>query len=144
MIEKENNIKFTKDYIKELIEFYHDKINSEEKNQLQNKIFDLFEKVHYFSQKNNKIYNIYAYIIYIFIINEIMDIKSLENIIKDTKVINKENLIAISIVYNNIYKYIKNEIFKNSLKKFIFIDRNKRLFKWVYENDTENEIVKNC
>ena len=117
LIEKENNIKFSKDYIKELIEFYHNKINSEEKNQLQNKIFDLFEKVNYFSQKNNKIYNIYAYIIYIFIINEIMDIKSLENIIKDTKVINIENLISISIVYNNIYKYIKNDIFKNTLKK---------------------------
>jgi hypothetical protein len=143
LIEKENNIKFTKDYIKELVEFYHDKINIEEKNQLQNKIFYLFEKVNYFTPKNYKIYNIYSYIIYIFIINEIMDIKSLENIIKDTKMINKENLIAISIIYNNIYKYIKNDIFKNTLKKFVFIDRNKSLFKWVYQNDLESEIDKN-
>jgi hypothetical protein len=141
--EKENNIKYAKDYIKELVEYYHDKINSEEKNQLQNKIFDLFEKVNYFTQKNNKIYNIYAYIIYIFIVNEIMDIKSLEKIIKDTKVINKENLISINIVYNNIYKYIKNDIFKNTLKKFVFIERNKSLFKWVFENDLESKIVKN-
>jgi hypothetical protein len=143
LIEKENNIKYVKDYIKELVEYYHDKINSEEKNQLQNKIFDLFEKVNYFTQKNNKIYNIYAYIIYIFIVNEIMDIKSLEKIIKDTKVINKENLISINIVYNKIYKYIKNDIFKNTLKKFVFIERNKSLFKWVFENDLESKIVKN-
>ena len=141
--EKENNIKYAKDYIKELVEYYHDKINSEEKNQLQNKIFDLIEKINYFTPKSNKIYNIYAYIIYIFIVNEIMNIESLEKIIKDTKVINKENLITISIVYNNIYKYIKNDIFKNTLKKFVFIDRNKSLFKWVYENDLESEIVKN-
>ena len=143
LIEKENNIKYVKDYIKELVEYYHDKINSEEKNQLQNKIFDLFEKVNYFTPKNNKIYNIYAYIIYIFIVNEIMDIKSLEKIIKDTKEINKENLISINIFYNNIYKYIKNDIFKNTLKKFVFIERNKSLFKWVFENDLENKKVKN-
>lgn len=142
-IEKENNIKYAEDYIKELVEYYHDKINSEEKKQLLNKIFDLFERVNDFALTNLKIYNIYAYVIYLFIVNQIIDIKSLENIIKGTNMINKKDLISISIVYNNVYNYIQNDIFKNTLKKFVFIDRNKSLFEWVFKNSSESEIVKN-
>lgn len=144
-IEKENNIKYAKDYIKELVEFYHKLINSEEKKQLQNKIFDLFEEVKDHDLNNPKIYNIYAYVIYLFIVYEIMNINSLENIIKDTNEINKDDLILISTIYNYVYNYIQNDnyIFKNTLKKFEFIDRNKFLFNWVFESDLEREIVKN-
>lgn len=144
-IEKENNIKYAKDYIKELVEFYHKLINSEEKKQLQNKIFDLFEEVKDHDLNRPQIYNIYAYVIYLFIVYEIMNISSLENIIKDTNAINKDNLILISTVYNYVYNYIQNDndIFKKTLKKFVFIDRNKYLFKWVFESDLERETVKN-
>jgi len=144
-IEKENNIKYAKDYIKELVEFYHKLINSEEKKQLQNKIFDLFDKAKDYDLNSPKIYNIYAYVIYLFIVYEIMNIDSLENIIKDTNSINKDDLILISNVYNYVYNYIQNDndIFKKTLKKFVFIDRNKCLFKWVFESDLEREIVKN-
>lgn len=137
-IEKENDIKYAKNYIRELIEFYHKLINSEEKEQLQSKIFDLLEKANTSALKN-----IYSYVIYIFIVNEIMDVKSLENITRNIKMINEDHLNSISIIYKNIYKYIKNEIFKNILQKFVFIDKNKRSFKWVYESDLEREIVKN-
>ena len=137
-IEIENNIKYAKDYIKELIEFYHKLINSEEKKQLQSKIFDLLEKANTSALKN-----IYSYVIYIFIVKEIMDVKSLENITRNIKMINEDHLNSISIIYNNVYKYIKNDIFKNILQKFVFIDKNKRSFRWVYESDLESEIVKN-
>ena len=144
-IEKENNIKYAKDYIKELVEFYHKLIKNEEKKQLQNKIFDLFEEVKDHDLNRPQIYNIYAYVIYLFIVYEIMNISSLENIIKDTNAINKDNLILISTVYNYVYNYIQNDndIFKKALKKFVFIDRNKYLFKWVFESDLERETVKN-
>jgi hypothetical protein len=127
-IEKENDIKYAIDYIKELIEYYHDKINNEEKNQLRNKIFDLFVKANDLAIKAPKIYYIYINVIYIFIVNEIMELKSFENFIKDAKIINKD-LISISITFNEAYKYIPNDIFKNILN--------------LLGSNLENELVKN-
>jgi len=129
-IEKESNIKYAKDYIKEFVEYYNNGINKEQKKQLKNKIFDLFDIVKDYAFETPKIYEIYSYVIYLLITNKIMDIEDLENI-KKLEVI-EEDLKKINIVYKNIYENIKSDEFKNIIKKFGFIDQNKEIFEWVY------------
>ena len=129
-IEKESYIKYAKDYIKEFVEYYNNEINKEKKKQLKNKIFDLFENVKDYAFETPKIYEIYAYVLYLLIDNKIMDIEDLENI-KELEAI-EEDLKEINIVYKNIYKDIKNDEFKNIIKKFGFIDKNKKIFEWVF------------
>ena len=129
-IEKESYIKYAKDYIKEFVEYYNNEINKEQKKQLKNKIFDLFENVKDYAFETPKIYEIYAYVLYLLIDNKIMDIEDLENI-KELEAI-EEDLKEINIVYKNIYKDIKNDEFKNIIKKFGFIDKNKKIFEWVF------------
>lgn len=129
-IEKESYIKYAKDYIKEFVEYYNNEINKEQKKQLKNKIFDLFENVKDYAFETPKIYEIYAYVLYLLIDNKIMDIEDLENI-KELEAI-EEDLKEINIVYKNIYNEIKNDEFKNIIKKFGFIDKNKKIFEWVF------------
>ena len=99
-IEKKNNIKYAKDYIKELIEYYNQKLEEEEKINLKKKLLDLFDLVKDFAFETPKIYELYSYVIYIFLENKIMEIEDLENLIKRDEEI-KDNLNII----NNIYKY---------------------------------------
>ena len=132
-IEKESYIIYAKDYIKEFIEYYNNEINNEQKNQLKNKIFDLFENVKDYAFETPKIYEIYSYVLYLLIVNKIMDIEDLKNI-KELEAI-EEDLKEINIVYRNIYKDIKNDEFKNIIKRFEFIDKNKKIFEWVFTKE---------
>ena len=79
-IKKSDNVKYAKNYIKELIEYYNDKITDEEKKNLKKRLFKLFSLVKDFAYETPKIYNIYSHVIFIFIKNNIMDIEDLENI----------------------------------------------------------------
>ena len=100
-IEKENNIKYAKNYIKELIEYYIQKMSEEEKIELKNKILFLFAKDLAF--ETPKIFDIYSYVLYIFIENEILKIKDLKDFIKETGLV-EENLFSINTIYKNINK----------------------------------------
>jgi hypothetical protein len=132
-IEKESYIKYAKDYIKEFIEYYNNEINNEQKKQLKNKIFELFENVKDYAFETPKIYEIYSYVLYLLIVNKIMDIEDLKNI-KELEVF-EEDLKEINIVYRNIYNDIKNDEFKNIIKRFGFIDKNKEIFEWVFTKE---------
>ena len=132
-IEKESYIKYAKDYIKEFIEYYNNEINNEQKKQLKNKIFELFENVKDYAFETPKIYEIYSYVLYLLIANKIMDIEDLKNI-KELEVF-EEDLKEINIVYRNIYNDIKNDEFKNIIKRFGFIDKNKKIFEWVFTKE---------
>ena len=132
-IEKESYIKYAKDYIKEFIEYYNNEINKEQKKQLKNKIFELFENVKDYAFETPKIYEIYSYVLYLLIVNKIMDIEDLKNI-KELEVF-EEDLKEINIVYRNIYNDIKNDEFKNIIKRFGFIDKNKKIFEWVFTKE---------
>jgi hypothetical protein len=132
-IEKESYIKYAKDYIKEFIEYYNNEINNEQKKQLKNKIFELFENVKDYAFETPKIYEIYSYVLYLLIVNKIMDIEDLKNI-KELEVF-EEDLKEINIVYRNIYNDIKNDEFKNIIKRFGFIDKNKKIFEWVFTKE---------
>ena len=124
-IEKKDNIKYAKDYIKELIGFYSKKINNKEKSELQERIFSLFEIVSDLALDSVNIYDIYAYVLFVFIENDIMKIEDLENILK-----NSEGISILNKVLK--YKYEDNKSSKFKLKKIGFIKKNKGLFEWLF------------
>ena len=135
-IEKESNIKYAKDYIKELIEYYGDKIHKKEKKELKNRLLSLFEIVRNYAIDIPKIYEIYSYIIYIFLDNNIMEISDLEEIINEKDAI-EDDYKDISNIFKMAYDYYKEENFKEELSKFNFIKNNSKLFEWIYHNDEE-------
>ena len=137
-IEKKDNIQFAKDYIRELIVYYHDNINKKEKKELRNRLFKLLELVRDFALETPAIYDVYAYIIYIFIINDIMDIKDLKEIIKE-KDSTPEDYTVISSILKMTYEYYKEDDFKEELANFEYVQKNKDLFEWVFIFDDKTK-----
>ena len=135
-IEKESNIKYAKDYIKELIEYYGDKINKKEKKELKNRLLKLLDFVRDCAIDIPKIYDIYSYIIYIFLDNNIMEIGELEEIIKEEDAIDDDYKI-ISDIFKMTYEYYKKEDFKEEVAKFNFVKNHSQLFEWLYKEDEE-------
>ena len=136
-IEKKDNIKFAKDYIRELIVYYHN-IEKKEKKELRNRLFKLLELVRDFALETPAIYDVYAYIIYIFIINDIMDIKDLKEIIKENDS-TPEDYTVISSILKMTYEYYKLKKFKKELENFEFIKKNPDLFDWVFITDDKTK-----
>ena len=129
-IEKKDNIKYSKNYIKELIGFYNKKISNEEKSDLKERIFSLYENVRDFALDSTSIYDVYAYVLFIFIENEIMEIEDLDNIMKE-----EEGISILNKVLKYIYENNKSSKFKKELKKIIFIRKNKGLFEWLFADN---------
>ena len=129
-IEKKDNIKYAKDYIKELIGFYNKKISNEEKSDLKERIFSLYEIVSDLALDSTSIYDVYAYVLFIFIENEIMEIEDLENIMKE-----KEGISILNKVLKYMYENNKSFKFKKELKKISFIKKNKGLFEWLFADN---------
>ena len=126
-IEKENNIKYAKDYVRELIGFYNEKMDESERDDLQKRAFALFDQVSDYAYETPNIYDVYAHMIFVFMQNEIMEINDLQKILKE-----KEDLEKFNKVLKNLYEYDKSEEFKNELKAIPLIKKNKGLFKWVF------------
>ena len=129
-IEKKDNIKYAKDYIKELIGFYNKKISNEEKSDLKERIFSLYEIVSDLALDSTSIYDVYAYVLFIFIENEIMEIEDLENIMKE-----KEGISILNKILKYMYENNKSFKFKKELKKISFIKKNKGLFEWLFADN---------
>ena len=117
-IENKENIKYAKNYIKELIEYYHEKMEETEKNHLLKKIIDLFELVKDFSYETPDIYMIYEYVLQLFIENEIIKIKDFENIFEAKE---KEDINIISNMFQNIFRNINKDKYENEFRNFKYI-----------------------
>jgi len=102
-IEQESNIKYAKNYINELVVFYSKILNEEELVKLKNRLFSLISVVIDIAFETPKIYDIYAYVIYILIENQILEKKEMENTFK-----NKLKKEGINMdVYKTIEEYLK-------------------------------------
>ena len=135
-IEKKNeNIKYARDYIRELITYYNEKMKEEEKIDLQKRIFDLFEFVIDLAFETPKIYDIYSYVLFIFIENNIMKVDNLKNIFR--KEMNKSDMLILSKIYKNIYNLNNDDLFRKELKGFEFIYKNKDLYEWVFSDNAK-------
>ena len=120
-IENKENIKYAKNYIKELIEFYHEKMEENEKNHLLKKIIDLFEIVKDFSYETHDIYIIYEYVLQLFIENEIIKIKEFENMF-EAKEKEKEDINIINNMFQNIFRNINKDKYKNEFMNLKYIN----------------------
>ena len=128
-IEKEDNIKYAKDYIRELFNYYKEKMDDKEKDDLIKRVFSLYELVKDYAYDTPKIYEIYSYLLFTFIENNIMEVKDIQDIFKDKE---GEDLKYLSGVLQNIYNYNKSDEFKSELKAIPFISKNKGEFEWVF------------
>ena len=120
-IENKENIKYAKNYIKELIEFYHEKMEENEKNHLLKKIIDLFEIVKDFSYETPDIYIIYEYVLQLFIENEIIKIKDFENMF-EAKEKEEEDINIINTMFQNIFRNINKDKYENEFRNLKYIN----------------------
>ena len=132
---KSENILYARDYIRELITYYNEKMKEEEKIDLQKRIFDLFEFVIDLAFETPKIYDIYSYVLFIFIENNIMKVDNLKNIFR--KEMNKSDMLIISKIYNKIYNLNNDDLFRKELQGFEFIYKNKDLYEWVFSDNAK-------
>ena len=136
-IDRQSNVKYAKSYIKELIEYYGSKIHRKEKDQLKDRLIGLFTSIRELALDIPQIYDVYAYIIYIFLDNDIMTVSDLKGIIieKDST---EEDLNIVSSIFQKVYDLYKIGKFKLELAEFSYIKKNKDLFEWIFKKD-ENE-----
>ena len=137
-IEKESNIKYAKDYIKELIGYYGNVIQPKEKKQLQKRLLKLFEIVRDTAIDIPQIYDVYSYVIYIFLDNNIMEVSDLEGIINEKDAI-EDDIKIVSNIFKMTYDLYKEEDFKEEIAKFDFVKNNSKLFKWLAEEEGDAE-----
>ena len=137
-IDRQSNVKYAKSYIKELIEYYGSKIHRKEKDQLKDRLIDLFKSIRELALDIPQIYDVYAYIIYIFLDNDIMTVSDLKGIIieKDST---EEDLNIVSSIFQKVYNLYKIGKFKLELAEFSYIKKNKDLFGWIFEDEKEEE-----
>ncbi len=138
IIEEESNLKYAKDFIKELIEYYESDISKNVKRDLKDRLFNLFELVGDYVFELPLLYDVYSYIIYIFLSNNIMEVKDLEGIISEEED-SLQKINDISIILKKIYYYCKEEAFKEELTTFEYVKKNQSLFEWVYNYDEKNK-----
>ena len=110
-IENKDNLQYAKDYIKEVIEYYKERMEEGEKKSLVNKIFDLYEIIKDIAFEIPKIFIIYEYVIELFIEHGIAGIKEFENIF-EPKLKNEEDIKILNKMFRNIFNNIKSD-YKN-------------------------------
>ena len=134
-IEKQSNIKYVKSYIKEIIENYSLKIHKKEKIMLKNRLINLFQCVKDFALDIPLIYDIYAYVIFIFLENDFMEVRDLEGMIE------KDSINITNSIFKKVYKLklYRIENFKLELAELSNIKENKELFEWVFNQDRNKE-----
>lgn len=111
-IENNDNLLYAKDYIKEVFEYYKERMEESEKKSLVDKIFDLYEIIKDIAFEIPKIFMIYEHVIELLIEQGIAGIKEFENIF-EPKLKNEEDLKILNNMFRNIFNNIRNETYKN-------------------------------
>lgn len=122
-IDKKGNLQYAKDYIKEIIEYYNDKMEDSEKKSLINKIFDLYKYIQDISLDIPDIFKIYENVIELFIENGIVKVTDFENMFK-TKLNNDEDTKKLNNMFRNVFNNIKNGIYRDEFNKLQIINLN--------------------
>ena len=99
-------------------------------------MINLFTRVKDFALETPLIYDIYAYVIFIFLENGIMEVNDLEGIIKEKDFINITSSIIKKVYKLKLYRIEK---FKIQLAEMSNIKKNKEFFEWVFNQDGNKE-----
>ena len=121
-IEKKGNLPYTKGYIKELVEYYSEKMEEKEKKVLLNKIVDLFELIKDFSFETPDIISLYQYVLELFIQNKIIKMKDFENAFEE-KENYKDDKKIICDIFQSIFKNLSNDVFKIEFTQLNFLNK---------------------
>ena len=111
-IENNDNLQYAKNYIKEVIEYYKERMEESEKKSLVDKIFDLYEIIKDIAFEIPKIFLIYEYVIELFIEHGIAGVKEIENIF-EPKLNYEEDIKILNNMFRKIFNNIRNETYKN-------------------------------
>ena len=124
----EKDIQNTKNYIKELIEYYIGQKNEKEKTDLKNRLINAFDIV-----KNDMpiMNDIYSNTINMFLENKIMEIMDLESIGDELA---KEELEVVDKIFKNLNEISGDKKMKEDMAKLKFISNNKDSFKWLFDD----------
>ena len=125
---------FTKKYIDELIDFYVRNFNSKDKRELNERIIKLSLFVADVALDIPEFFEIYSYVLNIFIkydLLKMMDLKELEKEDIDIKKIND--------IMKYLYKFYEKDDFKKITYKIPFVENNKEIFNWIFEIDQTEE-----
>ena len=129
-IDNRKYIKYAKQYIKELFDFY--KVEPRERKTLINRVFELFPVVVDFALDNPDIYIIYSYVLFIFIDTRIMHVEDLEKLVNEDSI--EDDIKIVSNILKKVCKLMNDmNTFINMISEFKFVEDNEELFGWMNE-----------
>jgi hypothetical protein len=117
------NFQYAKDYIKEIVEYYQDKMTETEKKSLINNIYELYEIIKDNSLDIPDIFKIYEYVIALFIESGTVKVIDFKNIF-ETKLNNDEDTKKLNKMFRNVFNNIKNDIYRDEFYKLQIINLN--------------------
>ena len=127
IIETEKNPEYVRTYIEELIDYYIKDFSHKDVKELKERIIKLFEIIVDISLDIPKIFDIYAYVLNIFLSNRLIEFSDLSELQKED--INIEN---ISETLKYLADYYKKDDFYEKLKELPYVRKDLSKFKWAF------------
>ena len=128
IIEEEKNHEYIKKFISELIIYYYDYFKKKDILELKERIIALYENILDISLDIPNIFDIYAYVLNIFIDNDIIKFSDLSGLKKEE--VSDENL---SATLKYLSEYYGKDDFKEKIKEISFVKEDNEKFKWAFE-----------
>ena len=130
IMKEEENPKYLKNYLYELIDYYYDSFSKDDINVLKIRLINLFsDLIINIGLDIPDIYDLYAYTLNLFMEYDLIGFEDLSELDKiDTNI---EYLVNI---FKNLKKYYQDDKdFKVKLKKLLFVKKNEEKFDWVFK-----------
>ena len=128
VIEEDKNPDYIKKFIDELIEYYVNEFKGRDKKDLKERIIKLFENILDISLDVPNIFDIYAYVLNIFLEHNLISFSDLSGLKKEDV---SDEKISTTLKY--LSEYYKKDDFNEQLKTLPFIENNKELYQWAFE-----------
>lgn len=126
--EEERNHDYVKKYIDELIEFYYKRFTKKDIKELKERILKLFEIIVDISLDVPDIFDIYAYVLNIFLQIDLIQFSDLVELKKE-----EISIKCISDTLKYLSQYYEKDDFKERLFELPFVQKEKDEFSWASE-----------
>ena len=126
--EEEKNHDYVKKYIDELIEFYVEGFNQKDVRELRERIIKLFDIIVDISLDVPDIFDIYAYVLNIFLETKMIKFSDLSELKKEEIPIKN-----VSDTLKYLSKYYGKDDFNEQLLKLPFVNTDRNEFSWAFE-----------
>ena len=126
--EEEKNHDYVKKYIDELIEFYYKRFTKKDIKELKERLIKLFEIIVDISLDVPDIFDIYAYVLNIFLQYDFIQFSDLLELKKE-----EISIKSISDTLKYLSEYYEKEDFKERLLELPYVQKEKSEFSWAFE-----------